>query len=292
MRPTESPSLYRSAGIAATPGHGSVAVEHIAGRSIITQLRATSPLKLLTPCRAASRAAWIFAATYGGGLVAGDEVNLIIRLAPRAAMILGTQSSTKIYRADAPTGASQSLTAHTGADSLCAILPDPITPFQGAIYSQRQGLNLEASASLLLLDWLSSGRCARGERWSFSRYESRTEITLDGRTILRDALLLDAADGPLAAPCRTGHFNCFATLVLLGPALRETAARLTGEINATPLQRATASILLAASPLAHDAGVIIRIAGIGTEIVGRWLKNQLAPITIELLGDDPWLRKW
>src|SRR6516164_5623096 len=102
MRPTESPSLYRSAGIAATPGHGSVAVEHIASRSIITQLRATSPLKLLTPCRAASRAAWIFAATYGGGLVAGDEVNLSIRLAPRAAMILGTQSSTKIYRADAP----------------------------------------------------------------------------------------------------------------------------------------------------------------------------------------------
>jgi urease accessory protein len=290
MRPTESPSLHRP--IATTPGHGTVAVERIADRSVVTQLRATSPLKLLTPRRNGSRAAWVIAATYGGGLLAGDELHLSVRVAPGATVMLGTQSSTKIYRADPSQGSSQTLTMRAGPDSLCALLPDPVTPFEGAIYHQRQRFHLEASASLLYIDWLTSGRCARGERWKFTRYESRTEVTLDGRTILRDALLLDAADGPLAAPCRTGNFDCFATLVLLGPALHETAAHLTREIDATPLQRATAPILVSASPLASGAGAIVRIAGVGAEAVGRWFKDRLAPVTTELLGDNPWKRKW
>jgi urease accessory protein len=277
---------------ARTPGRGTVAVERIAGRSVVTQLRATSPLKLLTPRRSGSRAAWVIAATYGGGLLAGDDLNLRVRIAPGATVMLGTQSSTKIYRADPPKGSSQTLSVHACSDSLCAVLPDPLTPFEGAIYHQRQRFHLEASTSLLYLDWITSGRCARGERWKLTRYESRTEVTLDGRMILRDALLLDAADGPLAAPCRTGNFNCFATLALLGPAHHATAAHLIREIDAMPLRRAAAPILVAASPLASGAGIIVRIAGIGAEAVGRWIKNQLAPITTELLGDDPWKRKW
>ena len=52
--------------------------------------------------------------------------------------------------------------------------------FAGADFAQTQRYDLHADASLVLVDWMTSGRHASGERWAFSRYESRFDITRDG----------------------------------------------------------------------------------------------------------------
>lgn len=40
---------------------------------------------------------------------------------------------------------------------------------------------LKRGASLVLVDWLTSGRMSRGEEWEFSRLESRNEVILEVR---------------------------------------------------------------------------------------------------------------
>lgn len=44
------------------------------------------------------------------------------------------------------------------------------------IHAQHQRFLLEQGSSLVLVDWLTSGRMSRGEGWEFNRLESRNEV--------------------------------------------------------------------------------------------------------------------
>lgn len=263
----------------------------VAGRTVLAKVLARSPLKLLAP-RNHGSAAWVFAASYGGGLVGGDRLRIAVEVEPGAAALLGTQASTKVYRS--PLGSSQRLDARVAPGGLLVVLPDPIVCFAGSRYEQDLEIALAADASLVLVDALSCGRSARGERWAFDRYAARTRVTRAGRPVLLDALLLDPAHGALLD--RMGRFDAIATLVLLGPRARtadgprgqEAFARIV-EASQAPLER-RADLVTAASPLGDD-GLIVRIAGTSVERVTGATRSALGFLAGEL-GDDPFLRKW
>ena len=141
---------------------------------------------------------------------------------------------------------------------------------------------------MLVLDWMTSGRAARGERWAFTRYQSRCEIRSGAREIFWDALWLDPGDGPLAAPQRMGAVDALAMVVLTGPRLRAGVSALLDWVAAQPLD-AEAAVCFAASPI--HGGVVLRAASPSTERLAHWLKDRLHFIA-DLLGADPWTRKW
>ena len=185
---------------------------------MLTRAIAASPLRLLHPKNSGS-AAWVYAATYGGGLLGGDAIALDVNVGPGASALLSTQASTKVYRSDAP--ASQRLRAHAGDDSLLVLLPDPVTPFAASHYTQEQHIDLAPGANLVAIDWMTAGRVSSGERWQFTSYASRTWLRRDGRVILHDATLLTPEDGDVSE--RLGRFNCVAWAVAIGPAVRAAA---------------------------------------------------------------------
>ncbi|MBV8782090.1 MAG: urease accessory protein UreD [Phycisphaerae bacterium] len=250
----------------------------------MSRLRAESPLRLLMP-RPAGGAAWIYTATYGGGLVAGDDIRLDVRLGEGTRCMLATQASTKIYRA-AGAECRQQLNAAVGADSLLVSLPDPVVCFGGARYRQRQRFVLDRGASLVVLDWFTSGRSGRGERWQMTAYESMTEVIEGDRCIFRDALRLHPDNGLIGGTMRMGGWNCFALLLLIGP----FAQQLLEDIHQMP---AASSPLIGASPLTHSSapGAVIRIAGRSVEEVEHQLHDRLT-FCSESLNCDPWARKW
>jgi urease accessory protein len=168
------------------------------------------------------------------------------------------------------------------------LAPDPIQSFAGSTYDQQQEFYLQPGASLVLLDWFCSGRSARRERWSFTRLQSRNEVFLGQERLLLDSLLLDQLHGPLEGPSRMGRFNCLALLVVAGPMVAAAAARMLSEVEALPVTR-RAELIISASPIRQ--GAVLRIAGERGEEVSRELRRRLAFVT-DLLGDDPWARKW
>ena len=111
--PEPSPALAHRDG---RPGFGRIELTRVGGRTVVTRSRANSPLKLLAPRSGArGRAAWVFSSTYGGGLVAGDDVRVELRAGDGTAALLGTQASTKVYPAGAGgVGCRQALDATIG----------------------------------------------------------------------------------------------------------------------------------------------------------------------------------
>ena len=85
-----------------------------------------------------------------------------------------------------------------------------------------------------------------------------------------------------------GRFNCIALLVLTGPLVAAAAAAILAEIEPMPVTK-RAPLILSASAISQ--GAIVRVAGESGEEVSRAIRRFLkfAP---ELLGDDPWARKW
>jgi len=268
-------------------GDAALAVSMVHGLSAATTAWARSPLKLLTP-RSRGESVWAYTSSFGGGMIAGDHTRLEVTVDAGASCFLGTQASTKIYRNPAQLPCAHELRAKAADDALLILAPDSVQCFADSIYEQRQHFTLAASANLLLVDWMSAGRTARGERWNFRRYLSRNEVERAGKKLLIDALLLDSADGPLAGRFRGGDFNCFATVVALGPRLVSHATEILNWCGAQSISP-RASFAFAASPV-HE-GALLRFAGASVEEVGRAIHERLGFVR-HLIEDDPWSRKW
>lgn len=267
------------------PGAGVVHAEHVAGRTAITKLAARSPLKLLAPRQGDD--ATVYVGSYGGGLLGGDRLSLRVHVGRAATLTLGTQSSTKIYRTHAGVAAAQTLDAHVEEDASLFVLPDPLTPFAGSVYEGLQRISLAPSASLVLVDWVTGGRTARGERWELARYSSHTEIFVGDRVAFTDGLLLDPAHGSLITEHRMGRFNCIATAIVLGHRFAPACAALHGRIRTEQVPR-RADTLLVTSPT--TGGFAVRAAGVRTDAVTHRLRECLVSLEPTLAGY--WSRKW
>ena len=239
----------------------SLEVKQISGRSVVTELGSQPPLKLLAP--RASPAAWVYQSSLGGGFVGGDDVALSVRVEPGATLFLSSQSSSKVYRA-----AKARFTLDAHVEGTLVYWPDPVACFAGASLEQTLRFSLAPGARLLCVDAYSAGRVARGERWAFDRMELSTRVELAGQTVLDDGVLLDPRHGPL--PERLEGFEAFATTVLAG-------------LEPPQGPRAVSR---------WPWGSVLRSGAGSVEALARELRSTLGPALVELLGDDPFTRKW
>jgi urease accessory protein len=266
-------------------GRGELTVAVAAdGTSVVTRAYASSPLRLLMP-RNHGPAAWVYTSSYGGGLVDGDRVVLDVDVRPGATAFLSTQASTKVYRS--ARGTSTELHARVGPGGVLVVAPDPVVCFAGSRCRQMQAVELDSRAGLVLVDWLSSGRHASGERWAFDEYHAQLRVRMRGRPIVHDSTALRALDGPLAP--RMGRFDVLGTVLLLGAPVREGALAIVERLAGVTVLRRP-DLLVTAVPVA-ESGCLLRFASTSMELAARMVREQLR-FVVGRLGDDPWARKW
>ena len=230
------------------PGHGRI---HL-GIPRLQTLSYQYPLKLVSPAAqhlsdASSRLVQtVYLLTYGGGLVAGDVIDLHVMLEPDTRLVLLTQGSTKLFKApDRSVLSKQSMTVELAPGSALCYLPDPVQPFAFSNFEQRQIYDIRASVdgsqsgSLCALDWVSNGRPANGEDWSFYHYGSRNELYLASnegqhRLLLRDNVTLNDHDITGSIAQRMDGQAVFGTLILRGPLLQPLAQFFMDEFKQQP----------------------------------------------------------
>ncbi|HEX5748127.1 MAG TPA: urease accessory protein UreD [Archangium sp.] len=264
-------------------GSARLAFERVGNRTVVRTALAHSPLRLLTP-RNHGHAAWVYTSSLGGGLVDGDHLTVDLDVAEGAAALVSSQGSTRVYRS--PRGCRSELSARVAPGALLAWVPDPTMCFAGARYTQRQDIQLAPGASLILMELLTAGRSAAGERWAFTHYTSSLRVHREGRALIDERWLLDPAHGVL--PERLGRFDALGTVVLVGPALdsaREALAAHVGPLPVTP----RSGLVCSASPLGSDA-LVLRVAATSAEALLRTAREWLSFLP-SLLGDDPWTRR-
>jgi urease accessory protein len=187
---------------------------------------------------------------------------------------------------------SQHLTATLSPSSIFLLLPDPITCFQRASYTQVQTFHLSPLSSLVLLDWFTSGRMARGEEWEFERYYSRNEIWIGDVRVARDAMLLEQGPESPSLPTRTlkdrlSPYACYAALFLLGPLVQPIIRSLQNVYSKISQHQRSEpdNLIWSLSPLTEGDGVCVRVAGKETELVREWLKVHLQGLQSVIGGD-------
>lgn len=274
-----------SAGLLARSGSGlgRLAFERVGGRTQLRRRLASSPLKMLCP-GGGSPVAWALSSHYGGGMVPGDRVDLHLELGPGAQALVSTQSPGKVF-GGAP-GVEQTVEAQVAEGAALAWLPDPISCFADARFTQRQRVQLGRGASLLWCESLTCGRAARGERWAFERFDSRLRIhDAQGALLLNEGLRLQP--GWRGLPARFGRYEAISSVFILGPAFAEGARALLQALAAEP--EPGAPVLEAASPWAGD-GALLRIAAASAQALQGALQARLGFIS-DWLGQDPWSRR-
>lgn len=232
-----------------SPGYGSI---HLAllppSTPVLKTLSYQYPLKLVAPAPLTydgELVHTVFLLNYGGGLVAGDTINLKITLEPTTKLILLTQGTTKIFKTPSATTVSrQSMTADLAPGSALCYFPDPVQPFEASAFEQKQIYILNSEdASLCVCDWVSEGRTARGEKWRVWSYGSRNEVYLcsgEGRRklLLRDNIFLDehgTAAGSLPDfTSRVDGLGVFGTLIVRGPVFESLGKFLLDEFGRMP----------------------------------------------------------
>ena len=186
----------------------------------------------------------VFLLSYGGGLVGGDSVTLSIDVKQGSKLSLVTQGHTKIFKSATPDiVTTQTLDVHVDDGAALCLLPDPVQPFESSVYAQKQLFHVKPKSSLCFLDWVTQGRAARGEDWSFVRWKGCNEVWLDAgqdkkqRLLVRDAVILSGPDSVLLGrPLRdTMHkLAVFGTLILRGEKTKPIGDFFMAEFDALP----------------------------------------------------------
>jgi urease accessory protein len=203
-----------------TEGVAEIGFGRRAGVTRLTHLYQRDPLRVLFPAPAAGNPMLAVILTTSGGLVAGDRLDISVRLAAGAAANVTASAAEKIYRSTgATTAIHQTLSLAAGA--ALEFLPLETILFDGARLSRETTIDLGPRAAFLGGDILVFGRRARGERFATGFLREVWQVRREGRLVWGDALHLedDIAEIVDDPACLDGA-AAFATLIL-APAGRD-----------------------------------------------------------------------
>lgn len=196
---------------------------------------------------------------------------------------------------DAPKITSQDMNFVVTATSALFLLPEPVTCFRCASYNQKQTFHLSQDASLVILDWITSGRKSLGEEWVFSRYYSVNEVWVEGKKIAKDVMLLDDDEIDVKQlprrilSDRLAPYSCYATVILYGPLIQPAIRDLATQYESISVFKTAvpAELIWSLSPISSGAtnGAVVRVAGKETESVKHWLGNALKRLEL-VVGID------
>ncbi|KAJ0975912.1 hypothetical protein J5N97_017877 [Dioscorea zingiberensis] len=292
---------------ATTAETGYVAVERVEGKSTVTRCFSKYPLKLIVPKKvvpSTTDAVWIYSLSYGGGIVSGDRVACGVNVGDNCTVALTTQASTKVYKSVGSKCSEQVLEARIGRNAFLAVIPDPVTCFSTARYSQKQVFNLFSDSNLVVVDWITSGRHESGERWNFQLYKSTNHIFgEDHLPLFIDSILLEERSGTSIAE-NMQDYQVIAMIIIMGPKLKNVQNQVVDEVKRMmsghfrvpgPVTGRSGSkhdlkkpdLVASCSTFGPKAGVVVRVAAMATESVYMFLQHHLASLE-PLLGALPY----
>ena len=186
--------------------HLQLSFAEVGGVPRLTSCLQEPPWKVVRSFASADGSCLVHLHNLSGGVLAGDQLDLDIRVAAGARVQVTTAGATRVYRAnpgDPP--ARQRLRAEAAEDALIEYLPDPIIPFAGSRYSQHSVFHLARGAGLFWWEIVGPGRA--GERFVYRQLDIGAEIYSEGLPIAIERARLDPAARPLDNAAQLGRFT-------------------------------------------------------------------------------------
>lgn len=281
------------------PTWSALTVAQVRQQSRLVASRSLQPLKIINP-HSPSSACHAVLASYGGGLVAGDSIRLLVHCQADARLLLTTQANTRIFKSIDGRKAEQITEGHVAENALAVVLPDPLVPQAASRYHQAQHWHLADSATLLLADWWHAGRTDLGEKFAFTSFATELRVSVAGRVALLDRFALRPEVHLATSQATFGPYHTALSLYLVGPPAGARFQRLAEVLRQLPPPGQTElHAQLAGRPCvvavtqARENVLLVRALGLSRldlEPVYQAVSSALAEE--ELLGFSPLKRKY
>ncbi|MCI1189040.1 urease accessory protein UreD [Hymenobacter sp. DH14] len=197
------------------PEWSTLEVAQVRGKSRLVACKNMQPLKMLQPA-SHHYAVHVVLSSYGGGMVAGDVIQLRITVQAEAQLILSTQASTRIFRSIDGAVAAQHTVGELKENALAVVFPDPVVLQAESRYRQVQEWHLQPTSLLLLVDWFHSGRMDQGERFAFTSLHSELRVRVAGRLVVLDRFGFEPAENIATSPANFAEYQTFFSVFLVG----------------------------------------------------------------------------
>ncbi len=184
-------------------------------RTVLTDLYRTSPFHP-GPVNHRDGQARIILQDVTPGLFPGDRLHVDVEIAAGASLVVQGQGATKVYPAQAGSGAESTISLTVADAATLWWLPGGLIPFRDARLSTRTHVALAGTARFAHLDVITPGRVAMGERFAYERLDARLRVDVDGRARLIERATLEPRARPPIVTGIQGSYSCSGTLVLVG----------------------------------------------------------------------------
>ncbi len=178
----------------------------------------TFPLRLSSLFRlegADSNRGYVYLINTSPGLLAGDELNLSLKLAPNTSLYLTDQSATKVHpMPEMEKIAKVNYQILVDANASLELVPEPIILYTDSVLEQKTIIKLHPTAKLFLSEIILPGRLAKNEYYDFNYYFNRLQVTdLEAQILFTDAIKL------LGKQNQFKHNKLFTSLPIIGNAI-------------------------------------------------------------------------
>ncbi|CAC5419222.1 ureD [Mytilus coruscus] len=247
----------------------------------VVTLKHSYPLKVLVPEHTGNpKCKWIFPIVFGGGLVGGDNVEIIIETKPNTCGLLTSQESTKVYHCEDDLLTTQKMNYIIGDNSLLCVLPDYCVCYKDANFLQTQNVQMTESGNIILLDWMTCGRSALKEQWLFKSYKNSIQIDVGSNTVYKDSIHIHDVPGLKMKSSMKNYqvpnidWECYFYAPAVGESVKTDVI-----CTVSTLQKGGMS------------GLYLRFLAINTAQAYTVIKEIVDPL-LPLLGADPFQNKY
>lgn len=223
------------------------------GRStVLAESRFTLPLQVLTPLETDDGTAYLMLLNPTGGVLGGDHLVTEIVQEAGTHVCLATPSATRVYRTARQPAVLETV-IKVGENATLEYLPDHVIPHAASALRQSLRVEMGRGSRAIVLDAMASGRVAHGERWSFSRLDSTTEVDVCGKPAFINRTRIEPAvqHRQIAA---IGHFDYLISMGVFADEFsdwKRVAAAMHAELETIPQIRGAVSLI-------SHSGCIIR----------------------------------
>lgn len=156
------------------------------GKTVLDEAYFTAPFKVMQPFYEKKGFMTAMQLMASAGVMAGDRMELDIRVREHACMEFVSQSYEKIHRM--PEGCAMRHThLSVGPHACLHYMPLPTIPFADSDYRSDMEVELaDGTSRFVLCEALACGRAARGEQFQYRKFQNKLSIYQGGKIVYRD----------------------------------------------------------------------------------------------------------
>lgn len=201
----------------------------VAGRTVLARKQHHGPLVVQRPFYPEGGVCHTYVLHPPGGVVGGDQMQLLVEVGPGAHTLMTTPAANKFYRSG---GAEAQLFQHLKVQAGATLewLPQETLLFDGSHVSMTTRVDLAVDGQFIGWEMIGLGRPASGERYTRGALRQRLEIWQAGEPQFIERACWQGGDAVLAAPWGLADHPVVATM-LVTPASAIDIPRLRSQLK-------------------------------------------------------------